>query len=215
MRQFLVLALLVQSGWAEPHTDKMVQLARQEWEYFGKQTIGADGKISHTGHREAEDGYSDRVGVYWRDGVYLALTGKDTDEPWSAAFMSWVMRESGLGNRFRYSEWHAHYINEAIEARRQGDDSRAFWGYRLDEVSPRVGDLVCYSRQDGISFDRRPDTFASHTDLVVAVRPGQVDVIGGNVQDSVTLKTLSTDPQGRLVDKNQRWFAIMRNRLAP
>jgi hypothetical protein len=215
MKKLLMFLGLLQVAWSEPHTERMCEIARQEWKYFGEQSIGIDGKISKSGHRESEDVYSDRVGLYWKNGVHLTFTGKDTDEAWSAAFISYVMREAGLAQRFRFSEWHAHYINQAIEGREQGDDNCAFWGYRLSEMAPRVGDLVAYTRQDGVTFDERPEVYKSHCDLVVAVRPGEIDVIGGNVQDSVTLKTLRTDSQGRLCDTNQKWFAILRNRLLP
>lgn len=214
MKKTLLLSLLLFStATADPKTDRMLEIARQEWKFFGQQTIGRDGKVSHPGHTETEEGYWQRVGTYWKNGVFLSWTGKDTDEAWSAAFMSYVMREAGLGQRFHYSEWHAHYINEAIDGRAEGDDNCAFWGFRLEERSPQVGDLVCYARQDDVDFEHRPEVYKSHCDLVVAVRPGEVDVIGGNVQDSVTLKTLSTDPRGRLIDTNQRWFAILANRL--
>ena len=43
-------------------------------------------------------------------------------------------------------------------------------------------------------------SYSSHSDLVVAVRPGEIDVIGGNVRDSVTRKTLRTNGQGQLAD---------------
>lgn len=213
LRTFVPLLLCTALAGAEPHTDRMLELARQEWEFFGKQTIGKDGKISHPGRKETDEPQWRRVGVYWRDGVYLPWTGKDTQEAWSAAFISWVMREAGLGPRFVYSDWHAHYINRAIEARRQRDPYYSFWGYRLEERAPQVGDLVCYARADGIDFDHRPETYPSHADLVVAVRPGEIDVIGGNVQDSVTLKTLATDGQGKLVDTHQKWFCVLENRL--
>lgn len=199
---------------AEPRTDRMLSLARQEWEYWGRQTIGKDGKVSHAGHKETDEGYWQRVGVYWRNGLFMGWTGKDTDEAWSAAFISWVMREAGLGNSFQYSEWHAHYINQAIDGRAAGDQDLAFWGYRLTERAPQVGDLVCYRRQDDVAFWQRPETYKSHCDLVVEVRPGEIDVIGGNVQDSVTLKTLATNREGKLIDRNQVWFAVLANRLA-
>ena len=214
MKRTIALLLLSQAcAWAEPTTDRMLQIARQEWEFFGKQTIGKDGKVSHPGHKETDEGYWQRVGLYWRNGVFQNFTGKDTDEAWSAAFMSYVMREAGLGGRFTYSDWHAHYINQAIDGRAEQDPNCAFYGYRLNERAPQVGDLVCYRRAEGISFDNRPETYPSHTDLVVAVRPGEIDVIGGNVQDSVTMKTLATDAKGYLADTNQHWFAVLGNRL--
>lgn len=217
LKAALVTALLVLSSGlsAESSRSRMLSLARQEWEYFGRQTINAEGTMELKGHREADEGYWQRVGLYWRNGCYLHWTGKDTDEAWSAAFISWVMRESGLADRFHFSEWHAHYINQAIEARAEQDERCAFWGYRLKERAPEVGDMVAYARQDDIDFDHRAPVYKSHCDLVVAVRPGEIDVIGGNVQDSVTLKRLKTDSQGLLVDGHYRWFAVLANRLEP
>lgn len=213
MKRLMISLLLFGAASAEPRTDRVLQLARGEWDYFGRQTIGKDGKVSHPGKKETDDPQWRRVGTYWRNGVHLPWTGKDTDEAWSAAFISWVMREAGLAHRFVYSEWHAHYINKSIEARRDGDTEFAFWGYRLDERAPQVGDMVCYVRQDDVNFDERPETYKSHADIVVAVRPGEIDVIGGNVQDSVTLKTLATDETGKVTDTNQKWFCVMENRL--
>jgi hypothetical protein len=213
MKRLFFCLLLIGSAWAEPRTDRMLQLAREEWEYFGRQTIGKDGNISHPGKKETDDPHWRRVGLYWRNGVYLPWTGKNTDEAWSAAFISWVMREAGLRHHFVYSDWHAHYINRAIEAREAGDDDFAFWGYRLEERAPQVGDMVAYARRDDINFDHRPEVYPSHCDIVVAVRPGEIDVIGGNVQDSVTLKTLATDESGKLIDTHQKWFCVLENRL--
>lgn len=193
---------------AETPYEASLRIARQEWQRFGQQTIDIQGKLVRKGGREAEEGYSERVGDYWKS-VGFELTGKDTHEPWSAAFISWVMREAGMGSRFSYSEWHATYIRNSILARRNQDRQFAYWGYRLSERAPQVGDLVGYARQGGITYDYQPVIYSSHTDLVVAVRPGEIDVIGGNVQDSVTLKTLKTDRQGLLIDKHYRWFVVM------
>lgn len=212
-RSLLLLWALSTLVGAEPRTDRMLEIARREWEFFGRQTIGKDGKVSHPGHKEADEGYWQRVGVYWRNGCYLPWTGKDTDEAWSAAFISYVMREAGLAELFYFSEWHAHYINQAIDGRAYRDNNLAFWGYRLSERAPQVGDMVGYRRQEGVSFEDRPEVYKSHCDLVVAVRPGEIDVIGGNVQDSVTLKTLQTDAEGKLIDPNQQWFVVMGNLL--
>ena len=213
MKSLLTACLVIVttgSLWADPCTDKMLEISRREWEFFGKQTI-RDGHIVNPGHRETEEGYWQKVGVFWKEGVNLPLTGKDTDEPWSAAFISYVMRKAGAGERFLYSEWHAHYIQRAMKAREEQDPNYGFWGYRLSERAPQLGDLVCYAREDGVDFDHLPPVFKSHCDLVVAVRPREIDVIGGNVEDSVTLKTLATDDKGMLIDKNNKWIAVLRN----
>lgn len=208
----LCFLLLLSPVLADSPRSRMLDLAREEWEFFGRQTIGTDGQVKNPGHLEHEEGYWQRVGTYWKEGTDLSWTGQDRDVPWSAAFISYVMRRAGVPN-FRFSEWHATYIRDSILARRQGREDAPFWGYRLDERAPQVGDLVGYAREGGISFDHQPTVYKSHTDIVVDVRPGEVDVIGGNVQDSVTLKTLRTDSEGFLVDENQRWFVVMAPRF--
>lgn len=208
----LCLLALTGPAAADSPRSRMLDLAREEWEFFGRQTVGTDGKVQTPGHLEHEEGYWQRVGTYWDEGVDLDWTGQDRDVPWSAAFISWVLRQAGVPN-FRHSEWHATYIRDSILARRRRDEDAPFWGYRLKERAPQVGDLVGYAREGGISFDYQPAVYKSHTDIVVAVRPGEVDVIGGNVQDSVTLKTLKTDADGLLVDANQRWFVVMAPRF--
>lgn len=195
--------------WADTPDQNAVKICRQEWERFGQQTIDKTNTIVKKGGQEAEDPYWQRVGDYWKAVGFPNLTGKDTNEPWSAAFISWVMKEAGMGERFHYSEWHAHYIRDSIMARKQGDKSAPFWGYRINERAPQVGDLVGYARGGGTTYDYQPVTYPSHTDIVVEVRPHEIDVIGGNVKDSVSLKTLATDDKGLIVDKNQRWFVVM------
>ena len=60
--------------------------------------------------------------------------------------------------------------------------------------------------------------YASHVDIVVATRDGEIDVIGGNVEQSVTLRTLQVDPEGKLInpddgDETDDFFVVIDNRL--
>ncbi len=206
---FSLVVFLSLAASADNLRERVQKIAHQEWEFFGRQQIDIDGKLVRKGGQEAEEGFYKRVGTYWKEGCNIDLTGKDTHEPWSAAFISYVMRKAGLGERFSYSDWHATYIRNSIRYRKANDPNFAFWGYRLEERAPQVGDLVGYARQDGIDFDYQPVVYKSHTDSVVAVRPGEIDVIGGNVSDSVTLKTLKTDKEGKLIDRHYRWFVVM------
>ncbi len=215
MRRLLILTnlyclFLIPALAQTPSIDKAVNLSQQEWQRFGEQTINIDNTVVKKGGQEADEEFYLRVGDYWREGVDRPdLNGKDTQEPWSAAYISWIMKEAGMGDRFSYSDWHATYIRNSILARKAKDRHFAFWGYRLSERAPQVGDLVGYARQGGITYDYQPVIYSSHTDLVVAVRPHEIDVIGGNVQDSVSKKTLRTDDKGFLVDKHHRWFVVM------
>ena len=72
-----------------------------------------------------------------------------------------------------------------------------------------------------IRFDDLPTgKFASHCDIVVAIAAGLLDVIGGNVENSVSMKRipiaptgLLVGPDGRVVDPNHPWFVVLRVRL--
>ncbi|MGL5082039.1 MAG: DUF2272 domain-containing protein [Microcoleaceae cyanobacterium] len=186
--------------------DKVVEIARGEWEFFNQGSL-----------KEGEDGAWQKVTEYWqvvdRPDVDTSEEVSSDENPWSAAFISWVMNQAGAGDQFEYSASHSNYITDAIQDRETNDGIAAFFGYRLDEYSPKPGDLVGYARQDGVGYDT-PAPYQSHTDIVVAVRDGEIDVIGGNVSDSVTLKTLKTDAEGRLIDTSEDWFVVLSNQLS-
>jgi hypothetical protein len=195
-----------------PIINNILNIANDEWIFFQQQTIDIDGRPVRRGMRETDAGFWQRVGVYWQEGVNRGLTGRNTDFPWSAAFISYVMRTAGAGNKFKYSAQHSTYITWAIRNRKRNLTDQSFWGFRLEERAPVPGDLVCYPRQAGVGYDTT-SSYKSHCDIVVAVRPNQIDVIGGNVGNSVTLKTLETDAAGNLVDDHNNWFAVIQNKL--
>jgi phage replication-related protein YjqB (UPF0714/DUF867 family) len=184
---------------------KVKEIAEQEWRFF------CQGQ-----KKEDEYGYYQRVGQYWREGVGIGdRDGRDTQHRWSAAFISWVMKKAGAGNRFKYSSMHFDYIRDAIEKR--NDPNSPFKGYRLNEYVPKVGDLVCFSsgKDPGkINYDTTK-RYRSHCDIVVSIRAGAIDVIGGNVQKSVFKKPCRIDSQGYLIldDDTPPWFVVIQNLL--
>jgi hypothetical protein len=114
------------------------------------------------------------------------------NHPWSAVFISWVMRTAGAGNKFRYSKGHQRYVAAAKENRESNITDNPFWAFCIDEVAPEVGDLVCASRADsGATYENTDDGFkATHCDIVTEVRPNELTVIGGNVGNTVGKKTV-------------------------
>ena len=192
---------------------RIVAVATEEWEYFGKQEYDLTGKKIKDGKDETEEDYWQRVGLYWRDGTGKNLTGKNDDYPWSAAFVSYVMRKAGAAQRFKYSAQHSVYIRTAIKAREQSAKAYGFWGFRLTERAPEVGDLICYSREAGISYDTQSASYKSHCDIVVSKTATSIRVIGGNVGNSVSIKNLKIEANGLLADTNLKWFAVLENRL--
>ena len=123
-------------------------------------------------------------------------------------------------DQFPVSEGHSDYIRWAIRARKDSIETAAYWGYRVDEpdAKPEIGDLVGYpraknmTRKKALGFFAETSAYQSHTDLVVAKRAGEIDVIGGNVRDSVTKKTLKINADGRLADQTHFWFVVLKAR---
>jgi hypothetical protein len=133
------------------------------------------------------------------------------DTPWSAAFISWLAREAGLGrDEFVFSEAHADYAGAAWRATRDESAGRATpYAFRACDPAttpPRVGDLLCHARGGAARLDtfaalgevlsRRPDgggALPMHCDAVVRVDASGFDAVGGNVLQSVTLRRMSPE----------------------
>lgn len=191
---------------------RVVSIAKKEWEGWGMPTIQKDGTQTRKGGFEADSGFSERVNKYWREGTGQNYTGADRDVAWSSAFISYLMKKAGAGNKFVYSPSHSKYITDSIANRKQGRLKEAFVGYKVNEVAPEVGDLVCYSRQSGVTYDTT-GSYKSHCDLVVAKRPNEIEVIGGNVNQSVAKKILAIDSKGMLKDNKYDWFSVIKTNI--
>ena len=122
-------------------------------------------------------------------------------DPWSAAFVSWVMCESGLGETSQFQRAIAHwtYIDQAIRARDGGASAAGFVAYDVGEQPIVPGDLLCSSRRPAYRSiaDRRRQLgigARAHCDIIVKVdEPGKrIFAIGGNVRRSVSLKLFPT-----------------------
>lgn len=158
---------------------------------------------------------------YYRVGVgttvtdaQLRSTTYQAAHPWSAVFVSYVMRTAGAGSGFHYSPAHQSYIRAARRNRLNGTTASPFWAFRATEVAPRVGDLVCAARSgSGATYDNIGDARyrATHCDVVTDVQPGRIRVVGGNVNQTVGEKWLTTRPDGKLTltGAPSRFFAVI------
>ncbi len=118
------------------------------------------------------------------------------------------MRKAGAGNAFRYSSAHAAYIKAAKE-NRMTNNANPFKAYRITEVKPAVGDLVCKSRAgSGATYENIRRGMKTHCDIVTEVQPGQLITIGGNVSNSVSKTQVKTDTEGYVGDP--RYFAVIK-----
>ena len=126
-------------------------------------------------------------------------TGARWNAPWSAAFISWVMCEGGLGTAAQFQRAIAHhaYIDQAIRARDGRAPQAAFAAYDMGEMAITPGDLLCSSRRPvyrTIAERRRQAGVGArtHCDVVVKVDDTgeRILAIGGNVRGVVSLKLL-------------------------
>ena len=194
--------------------------------------IDADGKVNGVRTYEAEASALansvqawQQVAIYWNDSGLLpqaygrpgasecayantsrypspACRAFVIDTPWSAAFVSWVMRRAGVPG-FNGSPSHVSYVREAYrnpaQSAYQVVDPRA--------GKPEPGDLLCYVRvasrtygfADLASLLSSPngEGLNMHCDIVVGARAGNLAyLVGGNVAQAVTLRMLRLAPNG-------------------
>lgn len=193
---------------------RVVAIAEREWRAFGSQWAPpcAPGAEEGTDQGEATEGLWQRVGDYWWESLGSTRTGLasggNASAPWSAAFISYVMTVAGGADYFPVDQLHARYINWAID-NRLSNRNAMFYGYRLQEYAPQPGDLVCNARRAAnggrlVDYDNRPSAYFGHCDIVVARGYGTVEVVGGNVGDSVRRRTLLTSPEGYVLPTAQQ-----------
>ena len=202
----------------------LVDIAVQEWAYFGFPVVDRtvpdedDEPGPRRGPRRprlspAETArIADSIAGYWAitpEGGWILQNqneiwstrgpAEEWRYPWSAAFISWVMCEGGLGEtaQFRRAIAHHSYIDQAIRARDTGSTASAYVAYDAGEVAVEPGDLLCTARRpeyETLAQRRRQLGVGArtHCDLVVKVEPtrNRILAIGGNVGDAVSLKLL-------------------------
>jgi hypothetical protein len=160
----------------------------------------------------------DRQNGRWNGPEGIASRWRD---PWSAAFVSWVMCEGGLGGteQFRRAIAHHVYIDQAIVARDSGSTRTAFTAFDVGETAVEPGDLLCSGRRPDYRSlaDRRRQLGVgarSHCDVVVKVdaQNQRILAIGGNVRASVSLKLLPARTIGGQVAPAREIFAHLKLR---
>ncbi|MDP2285258.1 MAG: DUF2272 domain-containing protein, partial [Pseudohongiella sp.] len=118
---------------------------------------------------------------------------------WSAAFISWVMCESGLGDpdQFRRAIAHHSYIDQAIRATDGNDAESVYSAFDPGQAAVEPGDLLCRGSRPVYRnlADRRSqigEGARTHCDIVVKVDTDaqKIMVIGGNVRGTVRMKVL-------------------------
>jgi hypothetical protein len=154
---------------------------------------------------------------------YFRLAGRPdivdpSAEPWSAAFMSFVMSNAGATpQQFPISPSHHRYILLALANRMDNRLDAPIVYFDRDEMAPRTGDLIGFSRTAAIKnradLERfLPDNFfPSHTDLVIDVTGSRIKAIGGNVSQTIMTSTVTADAGGRIDPTDAHFFVLRLN----
>ena len=219
-----------------------VAIALREWRLFGQPVDddppGTRPRPLPQDKPERMPGLWERVGEYWwigqdADRPEGAWTGmhdeygnvfpadQDADYAWSAAFISYVMRIDGAGNRFPYAQAHHTYINIARQMSLNQTTGWVVTAERPDAYAPQLGDLICAGRgrkAEKLHFEDLPTAkgFTAHCAIVVGTGD-MLSVLGGNVDDAVSMTHVPTTADGRLaapgdivVDTRYPWLVVLR-----
>ncbi len=205
-----------------PTIASVLTSADAEWERWGRSTWHVPNHEVRIGKRDDDPAMARLVIDH-----YCAVGGgnpsvvdiQDDRYAWSAVGISAILKGAGYAKpQFPFAQAHSKFIRHFVKARKNGDGNAAFWAFRLGEAGgePEVGDLVAYARGTGLTaveaaklFDST-SSYESHSDVVVARRNGEIDVIGCNVMDSVTKKTLRIGANGHILDNVHLWFATLK-----
>lgn len=103
---------------------------------------------------------------------------------WSAAFVSWILRQAGAGRHFRYSGRHVNYVHQAVRNAVQ-DPTHPVKAFPVEQVQARVGDVVCAWRGMPITYAQlasmtAPPSHPMHCEVVTEVAPGHLMAVSGN-----------------------------------
>jgi hypothetical protein len=169
-------------------------------------------RFDQSNRSEVDDPQYKIVGEYWQ-AIGLNLNGKNRDQPWSAAFISFVARQAGY-NKFEFAAAHSTYVYDAVEKRDSGDTTAPFWAFNVGDHKPQLGDLVCRSRGDNqiTSMDSLPSGgFISHCDIIFEIKDTEVRTLGGNVEQTVNITSYPLNSNGFLKSGTTRVYGILRN----
>ena len=213
---------------------RIAAAACEEHQLWYRPFIDVDGRLAGSRVREAETALLAngqpawlRVVDYWRgSGLLGQAAGRPgasdcgyagstsyaspgcrafvVDTPWSAAFVSWLMRRAQLPG-FNGSPSHVNYVRDAY--RNPGGSAYQVADPRA--ARPAQGDMLCYVRVPSrvYGFGQLATLLAGesgglnmHCDVVVATNPdndGTAYLVGGNVLDGVTMRMLRLGPGGQ------------------
>jgi len=200
-----------------PPRAALLAVAEAEWHFFGNQQIDMRQEplsAPRLGLLEDEGPAVQRIALYWQS-VGRDYTGADTQQPWSAAFISYLMQTAGVSNAdFLRNEAHFNYLSFLKQRQNAPDPLFVLRPAATEAIAP--GDLICASRDDNrinTIEDIHPGV-PGHCDIVFELhaQQGWAGVIGGNVFNSVSESLIPLAADGRVIpSERRRWFVVVKN----
>lgn len=230
---------------------RLLRLLDGEWQEWGARTLDARSRpASETDEgplAEQHPAAFSKVLAYWSAvgwqdtiernkraftlGMDDACTGEERSAggrdviwgclPWSAAFISFVMRAAGIDRaEFPPAAAHWTYVDALIRQGERWGRQATFVAHEIDAYAPVPGDMICADRSRSARLATLAQRSAElgaprpmHCDIVVGSAAGEVLVLGGNVAQAVTAVRYAADPAGRLRRNARAWFAVFENRM--
>jgi len=187
-------------GLSKFKTD-LIDLANKEWAKWNP-----SGKRITEGSKDTLQDLRN----YWEEGAGVKQNDKYyINEAWSASFISYIMKKAGAGDDFKYNASHSVYIRDAIKNRKE-NNSKKFKGYKPDEKDVELGDLVCYARQSGVTYETTSQ-YKSHCDLITEINGDVATGMGGNVSNSVSKKEYFLKDGKIDKSKSKEVFVVIKN----
>ena len=206
------LAAIVSGGAGGSINDRITELCLEEFRTFGNGSLGE----THADVFKRVGDYWESIGIFGRDGRTVE-DGKRP--PWSSAFISFIVRNAGGGERFHYDGAHWRYVRDFAEGRA----NPLYQVMKPEDHAPEVGDLVHAGREEAKNFTfddamrqfEKDKGYPSHSDFVIEVDRAnrKIVTIGGNVSESVTETEYALKANGKLAKRgaaNRPWIAVLR-----
>jgi hypothetical protein len=226
--------------------DRLVRIALAEWEDWGRPFIDHTGPSEAAPLEEKREDDAETFPAmlaYWS-----AVPGREetiaenvarfrtrettpppwTEVPWSAAFITFLARTAGYDRTdIPSSDAHWRIVDAMMAREREWPGEAAFGVHAPADRAPVPGDMLCAGRGEARGRYARPEDRAGeagmpvpmHCDIVVGIRPGAVEVVGGNIGDAVRMAVLPALPDGRLgaraaegAPELPAWFVLFENR---
>lgn len=142
------------------------------------------------GHTETDPEGMARLEEYWSGIDYPGWHPVDT--PWSAAFVSYTLRQAGFPQRAA----HYQYVKAIIDGQVPGWKAYSI-PKNAASLTIHPGDVLIRARGSAGSPDEDA-YYWTHGDVVYRVEDGRADLAGGNLSDSAMItKSIQVDASNR------------------